>query len=286
MSFNRKAGTLDAFLVVMIWSGFVLISRLGGKSELLSYDVVALRFGTAALVLLPFWALRNKVNLLNLKLIALALVGGIGYCVLVYYGFRHAPAAHAGILLPGLLPFEAAVMSWLVLSEHPTKKRLMGLSAIALGVVALIVENIQSGFSTWVGDLSFIGAGTCWAYYSVLVRKWQVGAWDATVALALISAIIYLPVYALFLPHQMALAPWHTIALQAFYQGFMAMIVAMIFYLRAMRAMGPSKVGLFMAMVPVVSGLAAVPLLGESLTPFIITGLAFTSLGAWLGSKG
>jgi drug/metabolite transporter (DMT)-like permease len=281
-----KKGYLDVVFVVRIWSGFVLVSRIGGKSELLSYDVVALRFGTAAVLILPYWIFRNKVNLLQTKLFILSLVGGIGYCTLVYYGFRFAPASHAGILLPGLLPFEATIFSFLLLGEHPSRWRLAGLGSIALGVIVLAVENMKgSSTDMWVGDVSFVAAGTCWAIYSVLVRKWQVAPLDATVALALLSAVLYLPVYGLFLPRHIALASWGTIAFQAFYQGVMAMIVAMIFYMRAMKALGPSSIGLFMALVPVIAGMAAVPLLNEPLTAAVMVSLFCVSFGAWLGSR-
>ena len=37
-----------------MWSGFSLISRMGGKSILTPYDIFALRLATASLVLLPF----------------------------------------------------------------------------------------------------------------------------------------------------------------------------------------------------------------------------------------
>ncbi len=283
---NTRRGYLDALCVVFIWSGFVLISRIGGKSALLSYDVVALRFGVASLCLMPYWILRNKVNILTPKMITLGLIGGIGYCLFVYFAFRNAPAAHAGILLPGLMPFEATIFSWLLLGEKPSRVRLIGLGVIALGVVSLAVENMHNGFTTVVGDASFVAAGCLWALYAILVRKWGVAPWDATIACAVVSAMLYLPVYFLFLPKAMSLAPWGTIALQAFYQGFLAMVVGMIFYMRAMKALGPTRVGLCMALIPALAGVAAVPLLGEPLSALVVLGLALTLTGAWVGSKG
>ena len=41
---------------VAIWTAFILISRAGGKSALTGYDILALRLGTASLILLPFCA--------------------------------------------------------------------------------------------------------------------------------------------------------------------------------------------------------------------------------------
>jgi len=282
----RTEGYLDAFFVIIIWSGFILVSRIGGKSELLPYDVVALRFGTAALFLAPIWLFRRRVNLLDPKMIMLALTGGVGYAVLAYLGFKYAPAAHAGILLPGTLPFGAALFSWVILGERSSPWRLSGLAAIALGVVCLAIDTFGTASPHWRGDFAFICASGLWAVCSVLVRKWRINAWDVTIGSALITAIIYLPIYAFLLPKNISAAPWGTIALQAFYQGVMAVIVAMILYMRAVATLGPSKVGVCMALVPVISGIAAVPLLGEPLSLYIVLGLILTSIGAWLGNRG
>jgi len=283
---SLSKGYLDAFFVILIWSGFILVSRMGGRSELLPYDVVALRFGTAAILLAPVWLFKRRVNLLDHKMLILALTGGIGYAVLAYLGFKFAPAAHGGILLPGTLPFGTALFSWLILKERPSAWRMSGLIAIALGIVCLAIEATDGASSYWIGDIAFITGSAFWAVASVLVRKWKINAWDVTIGSALITAILYLPVYFLWLPKNIAAAPFETIALQAFYQGFMAVIVAMVLYMRAVASLGPAKIGLFMALVPVLAGIAAVPLLGEPLSIYIILGLVFTSLGAWLGNRG
>jgi drug/metabolite transporter (DMT)-like permease len=286
MAESSRKGVAEALGTVVILSGFILVSRLAGKSDLLFFDVVALRFGVAAVLLMPFWLLRNKVNLLQPKMIVLGCTGGLGYAVLAYLGFSYAPAAHAAILLPGMLPFEVAVLSRMMLGERPSARRKAGLCAIAMGVVSLAAEAFAGEAATWKGDIAFVGASSLWALYTVLLRKWKVGVWDAMISCVLVTAFLYMPVYLLLLPKHIMIASWHMIAIQAFYQGFMAVIVAMILYLRAVEALGPSKVGVFMALVPGISGIAAIPLLHEPLTIFVALGIVFTSFGAWLGSRG
>lgn len=48
------AGWACASGVVLIWSGWVVISRLGVFQTLNSYDIMALRFGVASLAVAPF----------------------------------------------------------------------------------------------------------------------------------------------------------------------------------------------------------------------------------------
>jgi drug/metabolite transporter (DMT)-like permease len=281
-----RRGYLLAGLTVTIWAGFILASRAGGAAVLNGYDITALRFATAGTILLPFWLRSHRVALFDARLLALAVFGGFGYSLVAYSGFRFAPAAHAAILMPGLLPFEMTIVAWLLLGEKPGRMRVLGLACIALGVAALAVESFASGLGqTWVGDLLFIAASTGWAIYTVLARRWTVAPMQAAIGVTLISAVLYLPAYALFLPKQIATAPLSVMLFQAAYQGIAVTIVAMLLYMKAMTLIGPTRLATFMALVPALAGLSAVPVLGEPLSGWLIAGLAMVSLGAWVGTR-
>jgi len=43
---NTQKGYFYALAAALIWSGFILISRLGGISELGAFDVIAIRYIT------------------------------------------------------------------------------------------------------------------------------------------------------------------------------------------------------------------------------------------------
>ena len=125
------------------------------------------------------------------------------------------------------------------------------------------------------------GSSLAWAIYSVLARKWAYDPWTLTRFVALASALVFLPVYLLWLPKGLAQTPWPVIAGQALFHGISPAIVAMLCYLRAVALLGPSRVAALMALIPVVAGVAAVPLLHEPLTPALAGALLSVSLGAW-----
>ena len=77
----------------------------------------------------------------------------------------------------------------------------------------------------------------------------------------------------------------HGMVLQALYQGIGPTIVAMILFLKAVSILGAERMGALVALVPVLAGLGAVPLLDEPLTPWLVAGLALVSGGAWLASR-
>lgn len=279
-------GVVCAALTVAIWSGFILVSRMGGVSVLTGYDVIALRFGTAAVLILPIWLVRRPVHLWNVRMLMLTLTGGLGYSLFVYTGFKYAPAAHASILMPGALPFTMAFALWVLMGERPSLRRQIGLSVIAVGVSCLAIDTFyHTSSGTWLGDILFFSSSLSWATYTVLVKRWSVTPWQATTGVVLLTALIYLPIYAIFLPKQLAAAQWSMIALQAAYQGVVVVIIAMVLYMQAVVLIGPARTGMVMALVPALSGVAAVPVLGEPLSAWLVVGLIFVSAGAYLGSR-
>lgn len=278
-------GYIHAGLAVLIWSGFILVSRTGGISPLTPYDITALRFGTAALLLIPVCILKPALLAFNSRMLLLAGTGGIGYALLVYTGFEYAPASHGAILLPGLLPFEIAFLAWLFTGERLSRALAFGLVFILAGVFCLARDTGMSGTTILKGDVLFFLASICWSVYTVLIKRWSIPVWQATINTALIAALIYLPVYGLFLPKAMASATWTIISMQAIYQGIFAVIIAMFFYLSAVSIIGPTRTGAMMALIPAISGFAAIPILNETVSILLATGLVLVCIGAWLGSK-
>jgi drug/metabolite transporter (DMT)-like permease len=119
----------------------------------------------------------------------------------------------------------------------------------------------------------------------VLVRKWPADAWVLTRFVAFASTLVYLPVYLLWLPKGVHEVSWSMLLLQGLYQGLGPTILAMILFLRAVTILGAERTGALVAMVPVIAGLAAVPLLGEALNPWLVAGLVLVSGGAFLSAR-
>lgn len=280
-------GYAAALATVAIWAGFILLARLGGKTGLTSWDIVALRTGVGGGLLLPLcWSIRH--HWLDRRLWAMAGIGGLLFLVLVYAGFKRAPAAHGAILLPGMQPFLVAALAWWLLGNRPTRQRLWGLLPIALGVGCVAVPVLtgqHSGPSTLTGDALLFAASLAWALYSVLVKRWAFDPWLLTRFVAVTSAALYLPVYLLWLPKGLDTVPMGMLVLQGLYQGIGPTIVAMVLFLRAVAILGAERTGALVGLVPVIAGLGAVPLLDEPLTVWLVAGLVLVSTGAWMSSR-
>ena len=284
---SSRAGLIAAFFTICIWTGFILVSRYGGKGVLTGWDVTALRFGVGALIALIFLP---RVTLPPYKVILLfSVFGGIGYSVVVYAGFRMAPAAHAAVLLPGALPFATAVIAWLWLRQKPSPAQRMALMLVFIGIALTAADTFSHGAhltgTQMFGDLLFLCGSTSWAVFTLLLRRYPMEPLTAAVTTTLGSAILYLPVWWLFLPSTLNQAPLAEITMQAAYQGVLVVFVAMLLYTFAARRLGAQTVTLLMAIVPGVSALAAVPVLGEPLSLLTMAGLGAVTMGAVLGAR-
>ena len=281
---NLRRGYLNALGVVVIWTCFVIFSRMSGISALTAYDVIALRYGVAGIAILPLWW-HYRSRIFEWRKIILTLVGALGFTLFAMNGFRQAPANHAAILLQGFLPFSVAIMAYFLAGETPTRQRMAGLVLIAIGVSSLAVESFGTNGITLLGDGLLVGASLCWAMYTVLLRRWRYKPMDVTIAVTLLAAIIYLPVYAAFLTKNIAQVPWQECLAYGLFQGVLVAIIQMIFYTNAVHHLGASRLAMFASVVPVMASLLAVPILGEPLTAAIAAGLLFACLGAWVGNR-
>jgi drug/metabolite transporter (DMT)-like permease len=285
------AGYLFAIITLLIWSSFVVVSRYGSKGTLNPFDIAALRIGTAALVLSPWWLPRllhpEKRKLTLIQSVTFAMLAGIGYPLVAYTGFIFAPASHGAVLISGMLPFFTSVLAIFLLRERPSHVRLAGLALIMTGVGTLLVNSMSAGASgknVILGDAVLLAASVLWSLFTVLLKYWKVRAFDVTLGVSAVSAIIYLPIYLLLLPKHIATAPPQDILLQAVFQGMVVVCVAMWTYARAGELLGTVRVVIMMSAVPVVGALLAVPVLGEALTGGVALGVGITFLGALIGA--
>ena len=123
---------LAAAAVVFIWSGWITLSRYGVHSSLEPADITLLRYWTALVVVAPL-ALRYPWRAHPLhRYLVLGLGVGFPYTMLSFYGLRVVRAAHAGVLVNGMLPVLGALAAGAVLTKTVGLVR----AAVVLGVAA------------------------------------------------------------------------------------------------------------------------------------------------------
>lgn len=303
LSSHRASGVAAAVVTVAIWTGFIIIGRASAAHTLLPFDIALLRIVGASAVALPWgwWLARQggASSLLGFSPLPLrptvlaGLFGGTVYAALCYAGFFYAPAAHASVLMPGSLPLWTTLLAIALLGERISSGRALGLACILGGGLLVGGQGLLSAFdggAVWKGDVIFMTAAFCWSVYSVLARKLALDAVRATIAITVFACFSYLPLFALLvaagaLPTRLGVAPWGEIAFQALFQGVGSVIIAGITFVHMVRAFGPVRSTMITALVPGLSALGAVLLLGEPLGWSLLAGLALVTAGILIGVR-
>ena len=309
---RRTVGLLAALITVAIWTSFIVIARASvdpaREATLHPLDLAFARILGASAVLLPlgWWLVRRDrragrhasslfgFSPLPLRVTVTAgLFGGLLYALLAYSGFLYAPAGHAAVLIPGSLPLWTALLALLVLGTPITPARMLGLALIiggdALVGGASLLQALDGG-DVWRGDIIFVAAAMCWAVYSVLARKYALDALRGTVAVTVFAFFSFVPMYTVLMlleqaPAGLLQAPWGTVAFQMAFQGLGSVAIAGVTYTRMIQQFGPVRSTMITALVPGLSALGAVLLLGEPLHWNLALGLALVTLGILFGVR-
>ena len=105
VQYRKVKGSLAACLVILVWSTWLVISRVGAQSALTIFDLVALRYGVSAAVTLPIIIYFKPWRRLSVKrMLTVTVCLGPLYVFCVFGGFSYASVAHGGVFLNGSLP--------------------------------------------------------------------------------------------------------------------------------------------------------------------------------------
>jgi drug/metabolite transporter (DMT)-like permease len=124
------------------------------------------------------------------------------------------------------------------------------------------------------------------ASFTVVMRRARLDPLHAAALVATGSLVIYLPIYLAVAETRLAAVPLAELAMQAIFQGVFVTIVSIVLYGRAILILGASGGAAFGALVPALSALFAIPLLGEWPSETDWLGVTLISAGVYLASGG
>src|SRR5262249_50327941 len=112
-------GAAFRLAAVSIWAGWSVITRLAVTASLDAWDIAALRFGVAGLLLAPVVVWRGVAHdRLGWRGLAVIIVGqGAPYVLVAASGLQFAPARDQGALNPGSMPLFVTLVAATVLAE-------------------------------------------------------------------------------------------------------------------------------------------------------------------------
>lgn len=267
----------------VIWGAHAVVARISLAGQgLHPFDLIACRFLVSGLILAPLvWRERAALIRLGLpKLLVLTAMGGVGNLMVFTTALLYAPASHGGTIPPITGPIMGALAGYLLLGENPTRGRVSALGLMLLGVLFIGWDGLSTDApDVWKGDILLFLAGVSWGFFGALLRRWQAPAFPTASAMAIVSAIIILPLWvgtsaADFLARPAWLQLW-----VGFAQGIMLGVVSMQMFTRSLEILGPTRAATLSVMVPVTALLLSATVLGEPIGAKQVLGAVLAILG-------
>ena len=277
-------GIAAGIAAAAIWATYLVFAKSGTVGGLIPQDFVLLRFGTAAAIMLP-WLLRNDpIGLAGIgwrRAIVLTLLAGPPFILLGTAGYVFAPLAHGAVIQPSTITLASMFAAAFLLKERLTRDKLIGVGLIIAGLAVIASHASEMGGGhVWIGDLLFVAAGLSWTGFTILIKRWELGAFAVTAAVSTVSAIVVVPAMLIFGDTgRITALPLETLAAQLIVQGALSGVVAVIAFGVAVRQLGAAKASLFPAIVPAATLMVGTVVTGAMPTASEWTGAALATLG-------
>jgi drug/metabolite transporter (DMT)-like permease len=268
---------LAGLAVVFIWSGWITISRHGVHTQLQPADITLLRYWIAFVAVSPLiirypW---RRYPLWQYLVVGLGV--GFPYTMLSFYGLKVLRAAHAGVLVNGMLPVLGAFAAWLLFRQRIAPHRYAAIGLIFLSNLVMTGGTVFALDRT-AGIILLLIAALCYTFHMTGIRLWHMSWQDVVVIVPTVNVVLFTPMW-YFFPSGFTQSSLHDMAVQAIYQGIIVNVLALICVAYAIRHLGTITVALFMSFVPVTTALLAYIVLGEVLQYWEIAGIIGCSAG-------
>lgn len=203
--------------------------------------------------------------------------GGVAGPVLLMLGLSAMPASSVSLLLnaEGAL---TALLAWFVFKENFDRRIALGMLAIVAGAVVLSWPEEARMSGAWPA-LAVLGACLAWAIDNNLTRK--VSLSDASFV-AMTKGLVAGSTNLLLA--LLAGASWPgpgTVAAAALL-GFASYGISLTLFIIGLRHLGTARTGAYFSVAPFFGAALAIVLLGEAITPQLVSAGVLMGIGVWL----
>lgn len=281
-------------LTAFFWGG-TFIAGKGLAHHIDPYSAAFFRFVIASIFLI-FLTIRMEGGLPKIGLrqvihvTLLGMTGIFSYNICFFTGLSFINANRASLII-ATNPIFISLFSALIFKESLTPLKITGLCLSVIGAMVVISNGdpaliLESGLGR--GEAAIFGCVLSWVAYSLLGRPLMKDLSPmASVCYSSIAGTLLLLIPALG-HHVLSNAPGYTLVEwgSLFYLGFFGTVLGFFWYYQAIREIGPMKAGVFINFVPLSAIILAWLILGESITPAILSGGALVISGVYLTNAG
>ena len=281
-------------LCTLFWAGNFIVGKVASLFEIPPFSLNFYRWLIAFIILFPFTYTKIIENFheIKKKIIPLSIMGFTSITIfnsVVYYSLNFTQVLN-GVLMISTIPVLIIFFSSCFTNEKIKINQILGVITSLIGVLIIITKFQLStllSLNLNKGDLWILVAMISWATYSIMVKEKKINLDPLALlqTLIFIGLIFLIPFYLYELHNAQYLKLNIPVLLTVGYVVIFAGIGAYIFWIGAIKIIGPSRSGVFLHLMPVFSSLMAIFLLGERLANFHIFGALFILIGIIVSTK-
>ncbi|MFY0544575.1 DMT family transporter [Brevibacillus sp. H7] len=218
-----------------------------------------------------------------IPLVGMGALGGIGYNLVLYSALQYTSATNAA-LVSALNPGVIVLCSVFLLRERISGIQVSGVVLSLFGVLVILTQGklgqvFHTEYNT--GDLYMLAAVMIWTFYSILGKRLAIPPITATAVSTLFATLMMAP-FALAQGIDMAnIGPLAVTGI--IYMVIFPSVCSFVFWNLSVRAIGASKAGVFLNLIPVFTAMISM-ILGEKITGAQVWGGLLVFLGVYLTS--
>jgi O-acetylserine/cysteine efflux transporter len=255
-------GVLAALLIVTLWGANFVAVKIA-VTDVPPFFAAGIRFGAQVILLSPF--LRVRVQDLK-HLLIYAVFMGVGHFAVMFLAIQYLDVTTIGIVLQLGTPF-MVLLAWLMLGEKFGVWRMIGLGIAFAGIVVLIGFPEDDIDPMWL--LALVFAAFMWALGTVRAKQlsdippFSLIAWMSLMAMPMVFALSFA-----FETNQLEItlsAPprfWAALA----YMVIASAIIGYGMWYYLMKSYDVAVVAPYNLLVPLVSAICGVMIMGDTLT--------------------
>lgn len=291
---KRTLGVAALLCATFIWGIGPVVTKVGLEDNIPTFSLAFLRNVLALIILMPL-AYKGLKKIKRQDLLKLALIGLFGSglnSIFFFAGISRTPATVSAAIF-ATVPLVNAIAAAFILREKPTIIRILGVIVGFLGSLLIALGPTLLGGSKIDGDVLgntfVIGAVFCWVYYIIYSKQLLEKYSPITLVTSslFMGAIALLPLFVLELLNN---PTWYLNVggggiLAILYGGVMSGVVAFILFQWGMQYTSAFEAGIVVYLQPVLTDIAAIPILGEKLSPIFLTGTVLILGGVFLATS-
>lgn len=265
---NRLTPGMEMLLVSIIWGGNFTATKIA-FTEIPPLAFVALRFLMGSAIL--WLVIRHRGQQRTLppgvlgRVIWLGVIGNTVYQILFSEGLALTSATQSSLIMASMPVLATLVIGALGIERVSIAQWLGVLGAFAGVVVVLLARGGSFGGGIGWGELLMLGAVVCWTGYTLMPVWWKF----PMSALEITAWSFYTGTPGLVLAGLPELVSTNWLAVSwagwsgLIYSGVLSLGFAYILWNRSVPAMGPTRVSIYMCVVPLFATVIAMVGLGE-----------------------